>query len=355
MIRRSLFFSALAVISLGGLATAQAPFVERDVMFESGTARLAGTLIVPEADGPVPAIVFLHGSGPMTRAGFRSYAEEYAGMGVASLAYDKRGAGESVGESGSPFDDYSDDAAAAIEFLRSQPEIDSDRVGFWGISQAGWIGPMAAVKTPGVAFMIMVSGGGASPKASELFSWAREFEGAGLDEAQSEVAMGVIRDYYEYLATGEGRPRLVARIDSIRAGTIRGLHMLPREALGEFADALTRILPTEARWSDYSALATYDPATDIATLNIPLLLLFGDRDTDHPTDQAIDGWREGLDRAGNDGATIVVFPGAGHGIRMADGWRGEGRAPFADGYRDVMAGWLWRHVVAVDAAEKGAN
>ncbi len=83
----------------------------------------------------------------------------------------------------------------------------------------------------------------------------------------------------------------------------------------------------------------------IARIKCPLLLMFGDRDTDHPTTLAVQNWREGLKKAGNQRFTLVVYPGAGHGIRMREGYTGSGRAPFAEGYLETMVGWLWLNVV----------
>jgi hypothetical protein len=74
--------------------------------------------------------------------------------------------------------------------------------------------------------------------------------------------------------------------------------------------------------------------------------MFGDRDTDHPTALAAERWRQGLEQAGNHRSTRMIFPGAGHGIRMRDGYTGSGPAPFADGYLDAQVGWLWRVVLA---------
>jgi dipeptidyl aminopeptidase/acylaminoacyl peptidase len=83
----------------------------------------------------------------------------------------------------------------------------------------------------------------------------------------------------------------------------------------------------------------------MARIECPILLMFGDRDAEHPTELAVRKWREGLSRAGNDDLTLMVFPGAGHGIRMREGYTGTDRAPFADGYAEAMLGWLWLHVV----------
>src|SRR4051794_33792490 len=64
-------------------------FFNRDV-------RLAGTLVLPAAPGPHAAVVLLHGSGPQKRDLFM--ARWFAEQGIAALAYDKRGVGESAGD-----------------------------------------------------------------------------------------------------------------------------------------------------------------------------------------------------------------------------------------------------------------
>ena len=50
------------------------------------------------------------------------------------------------------------DAGAGIDFLRTRDRIDADQIGLYGVSQAGWIIPVAAVLDGSVAFTILVSG-----------------------------------------------------------------------------------------------------------------------------------------------------------------------------------------------------
>ena len=316
---------------------AQTPQVtERDVVFLNGSVELHGTLMLPAVHSRAPAVVFLHGSGPHPRAGFRSYAEEFAGLGVASLFFDKRGSGESGGSwIAASLEDLAGDALAAVAYLKMQEQIDPERIGFWGVSQAGWVAPLAASRSADIAFMILISGGGASPRESELFSYQHEFERAGLTAAETAQSMDVLTAYFEYLATGERRAELIAGLDAIRAGRLSPL-----------AEQLGRTLPSEENRANWSWVPTHDPAPHIERLTCPMLLMFGDRDTDHPTARAVERWREGLSKAGNDRVTLMVFPGAGHGIRMREGHTGPGRAPFAGGYLDVQLGWLWRNVIA---------
>lgn len=182
--------------------------------------------------------------------------------------------------------------------------------------------------------MILISGGGASPRESEFFSYCRAFDQAGLSEAEKSEAFGMLDVYFGYLATGEGRSQLVARLEAAR-----------ESRLSPLAQQLNRILPSEENRANWSWVATWDPAPYIAKITCPILLMFGDRDTEHPTAAAVRAWRAGLKKGGNDEVTIMVFPGTGHGIRMREGYTGKGRPPFADGYVEVMLGWLWRHVV----------
>lgn len=313
-------------------------YTEREVSFRSGSVELQGTIVLPAVEGRSPAVVFLHGSGPMTREGFRPYAEEFARLGVASLAFDKRGTGSSGGSwTTSSLDELAGDALAAIRYLKMEEGIDPARIGFWGISQAGWVAPRAAARSNDVAFMILISGGGASPRESELYSYRRAFEEVGLSEAERSEGLAVLDDYFRYLATGEGRAELVERLKALEANRESQLYML--------AERLGQVLPSLENRPNWSWVANYDPAPDIAKVTCPVLLLFGDRDREQPTELAVERWREGLKAAGNDDVTLMIFPGAGHGIRMGRHHGGPERPPFADGYREAMLGWLWLHAI----------
>ncbi len=122
--------------------------------FVNGDVRLSYRLDLPARAGRVPAVVFGHGSGRQDKDSCRFLADGFLSRGFATLCYDKRGVGESTGsfvfvgakDSIPVFDDLGSDMAAGVEFLRSHPEIDPARIGLAGVSQAGWIVPIAAAK-----------------------------------------------------------------------------------------------------------------------------------------------------------------------------------------------------------------
>jgi Predicted hydrolase of the alpha/beta superfamily len=86
------------------------------------------------------------------------------------LGYDKRGVGESTGDwNAATYEDLAGDAVAAVEYLKTRRDIDAAQIGLLGISQAGWIMPLAAVRSKDVAFLISISGAGVTrPKRPSI-------------------------------------------------------------------------------------------------------------------------------------------------------------------------------------------
>jgi uncharacterized protein len=179
------------------------PIRQVEVRFRSGDAVLSGTLTLPASRGPSPAVSFVTGSGRTTRAYLPDIQALLVHSGVAVLAYDKRGVGQSggiyPGESPTPetIDVLARDAAAGARFLARQPEIDRSRIGLAGHSQAGWIMPLAAVRTPAVHFLVSFSGPTVTADETDLY---QSLTGQG-DRPQTESDAAIDR---QVLAAGRG-------------------------------------------------------------------------------------------------------------------------------------------------------
>src|SRR2546426_2230598 len=188
---------------------------EEAVHFTSGDLTLAGTLILPESSQPHPAVVLFHGSGPQTRDLFT--ARWFASQGIAALAYDKRGVGESTGDFRKvPFMDLSNDGLAALKYLQSRKEIDAKRIGVWGLSQGGWLGALAASRSADVAFVIAVSGPGVSPGEQMIVYYANELREQGVAEGDVREASTVRRDIWAYMSSGLGYEKVKAELNEAR-------------------------------------------------------------------------------------------------------------------------------------------
>jgi pimeloyl-ACP methyl ester carboxylesterase len=96
---------------------------------------------------------------------------------MSALVYDKRGVGESAGEyegaqsvSEANLALLADDAAAALDVLASMPALKDVPLGFAGISQAGWIAPLAAQRRPRAGFLVLWSGPVCKVSEEDIYS-----------------------------------------------------------------------------------------------------------------------------------------------------------------------------------------
>jgi alpha-beta hydrolase superfamily lysophospholipase len=112
-------------------------FTRENVRFTSDGQGLVGLLFVPDQAGPHPALVICHGPGE-----FKENYLEMAGMlaerGIAVLAFDLRGHGESQGERYRVvIREWMRDLGAALDLVSSDPRIDGRQLAAFGISSGG--------------------------------------------------------------------------------------------------------------------------------------------------------------------------------------------------------------------------
>jgi uncharacterized protein len=164
-----------AAARIAGKPASRVRMRQLEVRFRSGSATLSGTLTIPPGSERHAAVAFVHGSGATERAYLPDLQALLVRHGVAVLVYDKRGIGQSGGSypgespTASTIDILARDAAAAVRFLRSQPEIDKAQVGLEGHSQAGWIAPLAAARDPAIRFLVIFSGPAVTADENDLY------------------------------------------------------------------------------------------------------------------------------------------------------------------------------------------
>lgn len=231
-----------------------------EVAFQSGCETLAGTLYLPPSPGSHPAVVFVHGSGQAHRLGFGGtwITTPLVEAGVAVLTYDKRGVGQSEGTC-CPGDDgdldaLAADARVAVDLLRLRTDIDRDDIGLLGVSQAGWVIPIVAQRSPDVAFTVIFSG--------------------------SAVSFGEEILYSRLTGEDESRP--------------------PGRSPAEIAARLAEAGPSG-----------FDPRPFLRAYRVPGLWIYGRRDQSQPTAQGVEVLQTIAEQEGRD-FTVEVFPDLGH-------------------------------------------
>ena len=310
-----------------------------DTTFEGAGVTLAGRLVLPPGDAPVPIVVEVHGSEDYAARVFNKRQRMFPAHGIGVFVYDKRGTGESSGRYSQDFELLSDDAVAALREARRLAGARAGRVGFGGGSQAGWVAPLAASKA-GVDFIAVGYGLADSPLAEDRDEVMRELRAAGHGPDVLAKAREVTDATGEVIASGfkEGFDRLDA---------VRGKYENEpwwQDLGGEFTGELVRYPEFALRlvgpMRDQGTTWRHDPMPVLRGLQAPLLWVLAGADSEAPPEET----RKRLLALAAEGRpiTLVEFPGTDHGIvefeTAADGTRIETRE--ADGYFRLLVDWI---------------
>jgi dienelactone hydrolase len=318
---------------------------EEAVRFASGKITLAGTLVLPGGSERHAAVVLFHGSGAQERDQFM--ARWFAEQGIAALAYDKRGVGESTGDFRAvPFMELCDDGLAAITYLKSRKEIDTKRIGVWGLSQGGWLGPLAASRSADVGFVIAVSGPGVSPGEQMIVYYANELRAAGVAESDVREASTLRRDVWNYLSNGTGGDagyeKAKAELEQARAKRwYKQVKGQQDDLFGSLQTPAELSKPNHPGFNWYQHEMNYDPVPTLRAVRVPALFLFGDRDQLIPVAESVAAIRRVLAEDGHHDFTIREFPNDDHGMRLTTG---ESYGEIDPEYLKAMQAWLATHV-----------
>jgi pimeloyl-ACP methyl ester carboxylesterase len=289
---------------------------------------LAAELLRPTGPGPWPAAVIVHGSGASDRSNewARSAAEMFVRRGIAVLLTDKRGSGASGGDwRTAGFDELAADALAGVAYLATRPEIDPTRIGLVGLSQGGWIVPIAAARAAQVRFVVDLSGGTVSFVEQSCLEMANTARRAGLSDAGVATIVELNRAAGRYLLGGPWDAYAAARADALdgeTAGIAAGFPGSPEAPI----------------WSFLRKVAAFDPLPYWAVVTQPVFIGLGEADErdNVPVIESVRRIRALFDGLGKRDAEVVVAPEVGHALWTAPG-------VFSLVIEEALERWLVQH------------
>ncbi|HEX6911007.1 MAG TPA: alpha/beta fold hydrolase [Longimicrobium sp.] len=301
------------------------PYRAEEVTVESVPGvRLAGTLTLPAGDGPHPAVLLVSGSGPQDRdetlmghKPFLVLADHLTRNGIAVLRLDDRGVGRSTGSfAAGTSDDFAQDAAAAVRWLRARPEVADDRVGIVGHSEGGLIAPMVASRSSDVAFVVLLAGPGIPSPELMVMQGALISRAGGDTEAEVRRTSALQREMFAAIRETADSTALHARLREIAARFQATLTPEERARPGfsdaTMAAALNALVSPWYRW-----FIRYDPAPALRATRVPVLALNGALDLQVPADENLAAIERTLRAGGNRDVTVEKLPGLNHLFQAA--------------------------------------
>ncbi len=225
--------------------------------------KLGGMLLLPQGTETYPMAVFIQGSGSSFRnnSWYLSLAKHLQDNGIAVLLPDKRGSEQSEGDwRGVTIEDLATDTESALRFVQGIDSLRISTLGLVGLSQGGWVAPVAGSSWPELDFIISVS--------------------ASLTTAEEQLHYEEVHNIsaYTYPILAQGIAPL----------TVRNLRQKPH---------IAAILP-------------FDPLPYWKKVKTPAFLAYGENDTNCPVESSL----HRLSETGLTHLTARVYPEGRHAL-----------------------------------------
>jgi uncharacterized protein len=285
-------------------------------------------------DKPRATVILIHGNDPETREmGF--IIPFFVGNGINVISYDQRGVGESTGNwfLNGP-SERADDVGAIYDVMRTDPHVDSHRIGTWGFSNGGWTAPLVSIHRP-IAFMILKSAPTETLAQNLDYEVEQELRRHNFEAASPQAV--ALWHAFERSLHGTVSWSYTKRLYDLDAEQ-------PWFKYSLMPDLGIPIPPPPSTIAGLRRLVTFDPTqTLLLVSSTPTLALYGALDRNVDAADSAAHLREYLTRAGDRNVTIKVYPNAGHQLIVSkSGYNGDPTPPerFVPGYPQIVITWL---------------
>jgi len=301
---------------------------------------IVGDLVLPDDRLGHPIIVFVWGSGPAGRenvgrpsALVTSFIE--AGFGV--FIEDKPGTGSSTGTfaEGRLLHQRARILSAEIEHLRGLPDVAPSAVGVYGSSQASYVIGLALDAGTRIDFLMAVSCPTTDTVEQSAYLVEQQLLCAGHS---SETASKARRCYVQRERASTYEAYLEA------ASFLDGNEVVRDELSWGGVVSQEDFVPRHPAWEEF-----HDPRQAFERLSVPLLALFGEKDTQVDPVQGI-GTFSRLDAAtANPMSKVLLIAEADHNMRRSEtgclreqreSYRSPGGAEYAPLFLETIRAWL---------------
>ncbi|MCH5240274.1 MAG: alpha/beta fold hydrolase [Muribaculaceae bacterium] len=258
------------------------PYNTEEVTFHSAldNAGLYGTLTLPgENISATPVVLLISGSGTQNRdeeifehKPFAVIADYLARNGIASLRYDDRGFDKSTGLSPNPTTfENSMDALGGIKFLKGKG---FSKIGIIGHSEGGLIADKVANMGNLIDFIVEI--GGPTLPGDSILIFQNEFllKEGGVPSEYVAMYIDAMRGMFE----GQKDTNPIEFDENNYA--IFSPENLSNPVLAPLAKNLRENFSELAPWIRY--FINYEPISDLKNISVPILMLYGENDTQVP-------------------------------------------------------------------------
>ncbi len=296
------------------------PYISEDVVFKNtiDSFVLAGTLTIPEGEGPFPAVILISGSGPQNRneelmghKPFLVIADYLTRNGIAVLRYDDRGVGKSKGDRiDATTANFATDVLAAFNFLVSKSKINPDSIGLIGHSEGGLVAPIAATSDNKIAFIVSLAGTGVNGEQIINRQLADINRASGMDEKKIRESVTINKKLWAILKKEPDNNLASEKMTE----KYRQILLKKKTSAEDMEIAVKQVQaslnPASLTWMRYFIIT--DPIEFWKKVKCPVLALNGEMDLQVNADINLKEIAKALKSGGNNAVKTIKLPGLNH-------------------------------------------
>ena len=219
--------------------------------------------------------------------------------------------------------------------MKARDDIDPQRIGMTGISQAGWIMSLAASLSDDVKFLVVNSGANVTVEEEGYFDYLVALRDKGHGDDVLAKARAILVQDNVVTRTSDGYETLSKMLAEIKDEPWR-------KDFDFFA------MPVKMRANSfYKKIIDFDPVPYMEQNDIPVLWNYGAEDKSVNPEDSIAILKR-IDEEFDKDYTINVYPNADHGIYVEPDPKVDALPlrVYAPGYLDDVAEWLKERVLS---------
>jgi len=274
---------------------------------------LGGTLTMPAGRGPYPAVVLISDLGEQNRDGqsvgnprdFRllgAIGDYLTRHGFAVLRLDDRGVNSSEGHNSQATPTQrAGDVEAALNYLRTRPEVDMLRIGLIGHGEGTSIAMLVAAQPLPPAFVIGLGAYGLPGYETLLRQLETNLQAHKVPQHELELRMRRQSSLYDLIRYSTNLTQTHSIITNLLRQTDTSL------SLNAAQQQSTALLTPSSR-----AFLSFNPLESLAAVRCPVLLITGKTDDQAPAETHLDALERELRATGNRHVTVYRPSGINH-------------------------------------------
>lgn len=291
---------------------------------EKEKIKLAGTITKPMGQGPFPGLVLVTGSGPQNRNGeifghqpFWVIADFLTKNGMAVLRYDERGVGDSEGIFNQATSmDFKEDAASALDHLKTYSYVNPEKVGLLGHSEGGMLGWMLASENHKLNFLISLAAPVVPIHELMVQQTKDVLSISGANQEKIDQQLLINSKVYETVKNTELYGDLADGLQEMVKKHLVEIGIGPENLEAEVSAIMDAYSPTLSPW--FFEFLKFSSEPFIKKIQVPVLAAFGEKDIQ--VNPSVN--KKALEKIVKDNKlghfNVLVYPGLNHLFQKAE-------------------------------------